>query len=107
MEPVYTPEEIAHFAAAYKYQKERHNNSQKKYYQRNTEARLAYAKKYYEAKKAKAAPTQWFQNKIFWLQNKIRPIFTECKNRTKVSGAAKKVEPIIFYWFSIKDARYF
>jgi aminoglycoside phosphotransferase len=58
MEPVYTPEEIAHFAAAYKWQKIKHNDSQKKYYQRNTEARLAYAKKYYAAKKAKAAPAE-------------------------------------------------
>jgi hypothetical protein len=51
MERTYTPAEIANILAAYANMKERHRVAQHRYYERNSDAKKAYAAQYYQRKK--------------------------------------------------------
>jgi len=51
----YTVNQMANMIQAYEAHRVRHKESQKKYYERNAEARKAYATNYYKQKKARAA----------------------------------------------------
>jgi uncharacterized protein YhaN len=55
MNRTYTPAEMANMIQAYEAHKLRHSESQKKYYERNADARKAYASLYYKNKKARLA----------------------------------------------------
>jgi hypothetical protein len=52
MNRTYTPAEMVNMIQAYEAHKIRHSESQKRYYERNAEARKAYASNYYKTKKA-------------------------------------------------------
>jgi len=51
MERTYTPAEITTILAAYATIKERHRAAQHRYYERNSDAKKAYAAQYYQRKK--------------------------------------------------------
>jgi Zn-finger nucleic acid-binding protein len=51
MEIAYTPGEIANILASYATMKERHRVAQHRYYERNADAKKAYAANYYQRKK--------------------------------------------------------
>lgn len=55
MERSYTPAEMVAMVQAYEQHKLRHSQAQKRYYERNAEARKAYAANYYINKKARLA----------------------------------------------------
>ena len=55
MERTYTPAEMAAMVEAYEQHKLRHSQAQKRYYERNSAARKAYAATYYSNKKARLA----------------------------------------------------
>jgi hypothetical protein len=55
MEPTYTPGEIANILASYATMKERCRTAQHRYYERNSDAKKAYAVQYYQRKKAERA----------------------------------------------------
>ena len=54
MERTYTPAQMIAMVQAYETQKAKHSESQKRYYERNADARKAYASNYYKNKKARA-----------------------------------------------------
>jgi hypothetical protein len=58
MEIAYTPAEIANILAAYTTMKERHRVAQHRYYERNADAKKAYAAQYYQRKKAERNAAQ-------------------------------------------------
>jgi hypothetical protein len=58
MEIAYTPGEIANVLAAYAAMKERHRVAQHRYYERNSDAKKAYAAQYYQRKKAERNAAQ-------------------------------------------------
>ena len=58
MERTYTPAEIANILAAYTTMKERHRVAQHRYYERNSDAKKAYAAQYYQRKKAERNAAQ-------------------------------------------------
>ena len=55
MERTYTPVEMANMIQAYEQHKQKHSQAQKRYYERNADARRAYAATYYAKKKARLA----------------------------------------------------
>ena len=55
MERAYTTAEMVAMILAYEARKNKHSESQKRYYERNADARKAYASNYYKNKKARLA----------------------------------------------------